>query len=100
MQTTFNVTETIQDIHVWNTVIRSKRAPNPAALAKIGRRRELDTVRALISKEVINQRPDGIVVDANLRQLHVIEVARTEDSTDQLRLVFVRKNMKYIQLIQ
>jgi hypothetical protein len=27
MQTTFNVTETIQDIHEWNTVIRSKRAP-------------------------------------------------------------------------
>ncbi len=54
MQATFNVTETIQDIHVWNTVIRSKRAPNPAALAKIGRRHELDTVRALISKEVIN----------------------------------------------
>jgi hypothetical protein len=37
MQATFNVTETIQDIHVWNTAIRSKRAPNPAALAKIGR---------------------------------------------------------------
>jgi hypothetical protein len=61
------------------------------ALAKIGRRRELDTVRILIRKEVINQRPDGIVVDANLRRIHVIEVARTEDSTEQLRRVFVRK---------
>ena len=50
MQTTFNVTETIQDIHTWNAAIRSKRAPNPHALAKIGRRRELDTVRTLISK--------------------------------------------------
>ena len=99
MQTTFNVTETIQDIHVWNAAIRSKRAPNPDALAKIGRRRELDTVRALISKEVINQRPDGIVVDANLRRIYVIEVARTEDSTDQLRRVFVRKNTKYIQFM-
>jgi hypothetical protein len=37
MQTTFNVTETIQDIHAWNAAIRSKRAPNPDALAKIGR---------------------------------------------------------------
>jgi hypothetical protein len=54
MQTTFNVTETIQDIHVWNAAIRSTRAPNPDTLAKIGRRRELDTVRSLISKEVIN----------------------------------------------
>jgi ribonuclease HI len=99
MQATFNVTETIQDIHAWNAAIRSKRAPNPAALAKIGRRRELDTVRALISKEVINQRPDGIVVDANLRRIYVIEVARTEDSTDQLRRVFVRKNTKYIQFM-
>ena len=100
MQTTFNVTETIQDIHAWNEAIRSKRAPNPDSLAKIGRRRELDTVRALISKEVINQRPDGIVVDANLRRIHVIEVARTEDSTEQLRRVLVRKNTKYIQLTQ
>ncbi len=99
MQATFNVTETIQDIHAWNVTIRSTRAPNPDALAKIGRRRELDTVRALISKEVINQRPDGIVVDANLRRIYVIEVARTEDSTDQLRLVFVRKNTKYIQFM-
>ena len=39
MQATFNVTETIQDIHVWNAVIRSKRTPNPVALTKIGRRR-------------------------------------------------------------
>jgi hypothetical protein len=99
MQATFNVTETIQDIHAWNAAICSKRAPNPAALAKIGRRRELDTVRALISKEVINQRPDGIVVDANLRRIYVIEVARTEDSTDELRRVFVRKNTKYIQFM-
>jgi hypothetical protein len=53
MQATFNVTETIQDIHVWNAAIRSKRALNPAALAKIGRRRELDTLRALIIKEVM-----------------------------------------------
>jgi hypothetical protein len=37
MQATLNVTETIQDIHAWNAVIRSKRAPNPGALAKIGR---------------------------------------------------------------
>ncbi len=74
IQTTFNVTETIQDIHVWSSAIRSKRVPNPDALAKIGRRHELDTVRALISKVVINQRPDGIVVDANLRRIHVIEV--------------------------
>jgi hypothetical protein len=33
--------------------------PNPGALPKIGRRRELDIVRALISKEVVNERPDG-----------------------------------------
>ena len=97
---TFNVTETIQDIHVWNTAIHSKRTPNPVALTKIGRRRELDTIRALISQEVMNQRPDGIVVDPNLRRIYVIEVARTEDSTDQLRRVFVRKNTRYIQLIQ
>ncbi len=100
MQTTFNVTETIQDIHVWNSTIRSKRSPNPDTLAKIGRWRELDTVRALISKEVINQRPDGIVVDASLCRIHVIEVEWTEDSTEQLRHVFVRKNTKYIQLTQ
>ncbi len=99
MQTTFNVTETIQDIHEWNTVIRSKRTPNPDTLAKIGRWWELDTVRSLIRKEVINQRPDGIVVDANLHRIYVIEVAWTEDSTDQLRRVFVWKNMKYIQLM-
>ena len=100
MRTTFNVTETIQDIQAWNTAMRSKRAPNPDTLAKIGRRRELDTVRALISREVINQRPDGIVVDANLLRIYVIEVARTEDSADQLRRVFVRKNTKYIQFMQ
>ena len=47
MQATLNVAETIQDFHVWNVVIRSKRTPNPGALAKIGRRRELDTIRAL-----------------------------------------------------
>ena len=29
-----------------------------------------------------------------------IEVVRTEDSTDHLRRVFVRKNTKYIQLMQ
>ena len=81
MQDTLNVTETIQDIHAWNVVIRSKRTPNPGALAKIGRRRELDTIRALINKEVVNQRPDNIVVDAKLRRIYVIEVARTEDST-------------------
>jgi hypothetical protein len=39
-------------------------------------------------------------VDANLRRIYVIEVARTEDSTDQLRRVFVRKNTKYIQFMQ
>ena len=100
MQTTFNVTETIQDIHVWNTVIRSKRAPNPGVLAKLGRRRELDIVRDLIRKEVMNQQPDGIVVDDNLRRIYVIEVPRTEDSTDQLRHVFVWKNTKYIQVMQ
>ncbi len=55
------------------------------------------SVRVLINKEVINQRPDGIVVDANLRRIYVIEIARTEDSTDQLRHVFVWKNTKYIQ---
>jgi hypothetical protein len=36
MQGDFNVTETIQDIHAWNEAIRSKQAPNPAGLAKIG----------------------------------------------------------------
>jgi hypothetical protein len=86
IQATFNVTETIQDIHAWNTVIRSKRVPNPDVLPKIGRWHELDTVRALISKEVMNQRPDGIVVDANLLRIYVTEVARTEDSTDTSRL--------------
>jgi hypothetical protein len=40
------------------------------------------------------------VVDASLRRIYVIEVARTEDSTGQLRRVFVWKNTKYIQLIQ
>ena len=48
----------------------------------------------------MNQRPDVIVVDANLRRIYVIEVARTEDSTDQLRRVFIRKNTKYIQPMQ
>ena len=81
-------------------MICSKRAPNPGALAKIGRRRELDTLRDLIRKEVVNQRPTGIVVDASSRRIYVIEVARTEDSTDQLRHVFVWKNTKYIQLTQ
>ena len=62
--------------------------------------RSLSTLRESIRKEVVNQRPDGIVVDAISRRIHVIEVARTEDSTDQLRRVFVWKNTKYIQLIQ
>ena len=48
----------------------------------------------------MNQRSDGIVVDANLCRIYVIEVARTEDSTDQIRRVFVRKNTKYIRLMQ
>ncbi len=100
MLVTLKVVETIQDIHVWHTVIRSKRAPNPGALAKIGRWRELDSIRALIRKEVVNQRPDDIVVDVNWRRICIIEVARTEDSTDQLRHVFTRKNTKYIQLMQ
>jgi hypothetical protein len=91
---------TKSDIHSWNEVIRSKRAPNPGALAKIGQRHEFDTLRGSISKEVVNQRPDGIVVDATSRRIHVIEVARTEDSTDQLHRVFVRKNTKYVQLMQ
>jgi hypothetical protein len=43
MQTTFNVTQTIQDIYEWNEAIRSKREPNPDTLATIGRRLELDT---------------------------------------------------------
>ena len=30
---------------------------------KIGRRLDLDTVRVLINKEVVNQTPDDIVVD-------------------------------------
>ena len=73
MQATLNVAETIQDIHVWNAVIRSKRAPNPGALAKIGRRRELDTLRDLISKEVVKQRPDDMVVDGISRRIYVID---------------------------
>ena len=84
-QATLNVTETIQDIHTWNTVIRSKRTPNPGVLARIDRRHELDTLRDLISKEVENQRPDVMVVDVSSRRIFVIEVARTEDSTDKLR---------------
>ena len=48
----------------------------------------------------MNQRSDGIVVDANLCRIYVIEVVRTEDSTDQLRRVFVWKNTKYIRLMQ
>ena len=39
------------------------------------------------------------VVDVNLRRIYVIEVARTEDSTDQLRRVFVQKNTKYVKLM-
>ena len=39
-------------------------------------------------------------MDANVRRIYVIEVARTEDSTDQLRRVFIRKNTKYIQLMK
>ena len=58
---------------------------------KIGRRLDLDTVRVLINKEVVNQTPDDIVVDVNFRRIYVIEVDRTEDSTDQLHRVFVRK---------
>ena len=100
IQATLNVTETIQDIHTWSVVIRSKRTPNPGDLAKIGRRHEIDTLRESIRKEVVNQRPDDIVVDVSSLRIHVIEVPRTEDSTDQLRLVFVRKNTKYIQLMQ
>ena len=74
MKATLNVTATIQDIHTWNAVIRSKRAPNPGTLGKIGRRRELDTLRESISKEVVNQRPGVIVVDVSSRRIHVIEV--------------------------
>ena len=60
----------------------------------------LTHIPTLIRQEVMNQRPDVIVVDTNLRRIYVIEVVRAEDSTDQLRRVFVRKNTKYIQLIQ
>ena len=52
----------------------------------------------------MNQRPDDIVVDVSSRRIYVIEVCANKrlslDSTDQLRRVFVRKNTKYIHLMQ